>query len=132
MPPSIRFFSVAPLGLIAFILCLTQVHSGEPPRYSAKVVFFAKAVALHFPDFDMTYSGERRVIPPQYPRGWWAYDFVVRSKSGEQKLSWSAGTGDIGPVRFKVDGSEFQLELSHSDKLGALREDELVISKVAL
>jgi hypothetical protein len=74
--------------------------------------------------------GKRHVVPSQYPRGWWTCDFKVRGKGGEQTVSWSAGTGDIGPTRFKVNGADFQIELSRSDKLGSLREDEMVISLV--
>ena len=130
MHSPIRFFAVVALSLIGFLLCSASAPSSEPPKYSAKVTF-AKGIPLHFPDFDVTYAEMRRVTPPQYPRGWWVYDFVIRSKSGEQTVSWSAGTGDIGPARFKVGGGEFQIELAHSDKLGALGEDQLVISKVA-
>lgn len=93
-------------------------------------VSFEKGRALRFPDFEVTFVGKRHVTPPQFPRGWWVFDFLVRGKAGEQKVSWSAGTGDIGPTRFRVERGEFQLELSRSDKLGRLREGELVISKV--
>ena len=97
--------------------------------YSSKVRFSLDRT-LRFPDFEMTYKGKRHVTPPQYPRGWWIHDFSVRGKSGEQTVSWSAGTGDIGPTRFKVNGADFQVELSRSDELGSLREDEMVVSPV--
>ena len=126
-----RFAALVAASLLALLLCAPGTCSSEPPKYLTKVTF-AKDIALHFPDFDLTFAGRRRVTPPQFPRGWWIYDFVVRTKSSEQTISWSAGTGDIGPVRFRVDGGEFQIELAHSDKLGALGEDELVISKVEI
>ena len=85
---------------------------------------------LHFPDFDLTYVVKHPVTPPQYPRGWWIHGFKVRAKNDEQTVSWSAGAGDIGPTRFKVNGTDFQIELSRSDKLGSLREDEAVVSPV--
>lgn len=97
--------------------------------YGSKVSFKA-GHALRFPDFELIHTGKRRVVPPQYPRGWWTYDFTVRNKSGEKTVSWSAGTGDIGPVRFQMNGPSFQIELSRSDKLGSLREDELVVSSI--
>lgn len=124
-----RFFALAALALLALTPCPVKADSSELSRYDAKLSY-EKGGALRFPDFEMTYAGKRHVIPPQYPRGWWVYDFVVRSKSGEQTVSWSAGTGDIGPTRFKVNGAEFQIELSRSDKLGVLRDGELVVSKV--
>lgn len=97
--------------------------------YGSKVSFKAGRT-LRFPDFELIHTGKRRVVPPQYPRGWWTYDFTVRTKGGEKTVSWSAGTGDIGPVRFEINGRSFQIELSRSDKLGPLREDEMVVSPV--
>jgi len=103
--------------------------SSDAAVYDAKVKFTIGRT-LRFPAFALTYVGKRHVTPRQYPRGWWTYDFKVRGKGDEQTVSWSAGAGDIGPTRFKVDGAEFQLELSHSDKHGTLRENEMVVSLV--
>ena len=107
------------------------VDSSGTVAYGSKVRF-GRDRPLRFPDFEMTYVGKRHVTPPQYPRGWWIHDFKVRRKGGEQTVSWSAGTGDIGPTRFKVNGADFQIELSRSDKLGPLREDQLVVSPIKL
>jgi hypothetical protein len=115
--------------LLAFAVSARAENSPETVAYGAKVKFRGDQT-LRFPDFEVIYVGKRHVTPPQYPRGWWAHDFKVRGKGDEQTVSWSAGTGDIGPVRFKVNGAEFQIELSLSDKLGHLRDDELVISPV--
>jgi hypothetical protein len=119
-------------GAFLFVHLLTfavSARAEDAAAYGTRVKFSAGR-ALHFPDFDLTYVGKRRVTPPQYPRGWWVHDFKVGAKADEQTVAWSAGTGDIGPARFKVHGTGFQIELSHSDKLGALREDELVVSSV--
>lgn len=70
------------------------------------------------------------MLRPRNSRGWWTYDFKFRGKGDEQTVSWSAGTGDIGPTRFRVNGTDFQIELSRSDELGPLREDEMVVSLV--
>lgn len=115
--------------LLAFTVSLRAEEAPAAAAYGAKLRF-SVGRPLHFPDFQVTYMGKRHVTPPQYPRGWWTYDFKVRGKGDEQMVSWSAGTGDIGPTRFKVDGAEFQIELSRSDKLGSLREDEMVVSPV--
>ena len=115
--------------LLALAACSHAEEASNAAAYGAKVKF-SVGRTLHFPDFDLTYVGKRRVTPPQYPRGWWIHDFKVRAKSDEQTVSWSAGTGDIGPTRFKVNGTDFQIELSRSDRLGALREDEVVVSSV--
>lgn len=96
-------------------------------RYGTKVSF-KQGVPLKFPDFTLTYIGERRVSSKQYPRGFLNHDFVASTKSARITLSWSAGTGDIGPAVFTIAGKEFWLELTRSDALGRLKSDELVVS----
>jgi hypothetical protein len=125
---AVRVIASALLAVHLFALapCSYAGDSSDTVVYGSKVEFSAGRT-LRFPDFELTYMGKRHVTPPRYPRGWWIHDFKVRSKGGEQTVSWSAGTGDIGPTRFKVNGAAFQVELSRSDKLGLLREDEMVV-----
>lgn len=127
----VSLLSLLVLHLSALAACSRAADSSDPVAYGSKVRFSVDRT-LRFPDFQVTYVGKRHVTPTQYPRGWWIYEFKVRGKSGEQTVSWSAGTGDIGPSRFKVAGVDFQIELSRSDKLGPLREDEMVVSAVKL
>jgi hypothetical protein len=82
---------------------------------------------IEFPDFTIDYVGERRQSTPAYPRGFLYYDFKVRTANIEKVVSWSSGTGDIGPVAFEIGGKRFLLELRRSDKLGKLQDNELVI-----
>ena len=119
------------------VSCSRRNHRSTRPAVISPAVLpygvrvkFEQDQTLRFPDFELTYAGGRRVTPPQFPRGWWAYDFRVRAGDGEQTVSWSAGTGDIGPVRFSVGSSAFQIELVRSDSVGALAEDELVVSEI--
>ena len=42
-------------------------------------------------------------------------------------ISWTTGTGVIDPTDFEIDGKRYLLELRHSDKLGKLQDNELVI-----
>jgi hypothetical protein len=127
----VSLLSLLVLHLSALAVCSRAADSPDPVAYGSKVRFGVDRT-LRFPDFQVTYIGKRQVTPPQYPRGWWVYEFKVRGKGGEQTVSWSSGTGDIGPSRFKVDGVDFQMELSRSDKLGPLRDDEMVVSAVKL
>jgi len=127
----VSLLSLLVLPLSAFAACSHAADSSDPVAYGSKVRFGVDRT-LRFPDFEVTYIGKRHVTPPQYPRGWWSYDFKVRERDREQAVSWSTGTGDIGPSRFKVAGVDFQIELSRSDKLGPLREDEMVVSAVKL
>ena len=115
---------VALLGLGA---CLQGGASGGVTIYGAKVKY-AKGVTLRFPDFTVTPLGSRHVTPPQYPRGWDVHEFRVEGGGASTVVAWSSGTGLLGPTRFKFGDREFDLELRHHDKLGWLKEDELVVS----
>jgi len=96
-------------------------------KYGTKVPF-KKGRLLKFPDFTLAYSGERRVTSAQYPRGFLYRDFVIAAGSERITASWTSGTGVIGPMLFTIGGREFSLELVHSDLLGWLKPDELVIT----
>lgn len=82
---------------------------------------------IEFPDFTIEYVGERRKSLPVYPRGFLYYDFKVSRGKTEKTISWTSGTGLIGPMDFEIGGKHYQLELRHSDKLGQLKDNELVI-----
>lgn len=127
--PRIIAGSLLVAHLLATAVCASTEHSPDTAAYGSKVKFSVERT-LRFPDFDLIYLGKRRVTPKQYPRGWWIHDFKVVCKGAEQTVSWSAGTGDIGPTRFRVTGGFFQIELSRSDKLGPLHQDESVVSAV--
>ncbi len=122
---------------IAFLLVLVLavagvcvVRAGGVQRvspYNAKVAY-RQGEPLAFRDFALTYQGETKANPPKGLHAWTIYHFVVKTPEGkEQKVSWSAGTGDIGPTAFQVGARRFLLELMRSDTLGKLQESELVI-----
>ena len=90
---------------------------------------YKKDTPVPLATFRLTYMGQRRVASEKYPRGFLIYDFRVNSAQGTQTISWSSGTGDIAPVLFRVGGEGFTLELQHSDKLGQLKDSELVVSR---
>jgi len=124
MPPR-RFFALLFIVGIVFAVCTGSSRAAD---YGAKTTF-KKAAPVSFPDFVLTYVGERKVASEKFPRGFVYHDFQIAAAQGTQTVSWSSGTGDIGPALFKVAGKNFTLELSRSDKLGRLREDEVVISR---
>src|SRR5258708_456840 len=95
--------------LAAFAVCAADLGAR---------VAYKKDAPIQFPAFTLTYIGDRRVVPEKFPHGFLYYDFRVTSAHGTQTVSWTSGTGDIGPVLFRVDGEEFALELRISDKLG--------------
>ena len=115
-------------GLLVFVGSVScgYAASGEKASYGTRVKYEA-GKKIEFPDFTIEHVGERRQSSPTYPRGFVFYDFKVSSGKTEKTVSWTAGTGDIGPVAFEVDGKRYQLELRRSDKLGKLNDNELVI-----
>lgn len=56
------------------------------------------------------------------------YEFQLKSEGGTQVISWSSGTGSIGPACFQIGHrKKFCLEFVISEKLGRLADDELVV-----
>lgn len=115
------------MALLGLLLHLLPACAAGPAAYGAKVKF-KKDAPLQFPDFTLTYTGERKVSGPVYPRGWMVYDFTVAAQGKTQKVSWTAGTGVIEATRFTVGGKAFDLELRGSRKHGWIGENELVVS----
>jgi hypothetical protein len=116
------------LGLLAFISPVSSGHaaSEQTSSYGARVKYEV-GKKIEFPDFTIEYVGERRKSGPVYPRPFLYCDFKITQGATEKMVSWTAGTGDIGPMDFEVGGKHYQLELRHSDKLGKLKDGELVI-----
>jgi len=115
-------------SLLAFVgpVSCGQAASEQKASYATRVKYQA-GQKIEFPDFTVEYVGERRTGVTAYPRGFLYYDFKVRTANIEKVVSWSSGTGDIGPVEFEIGSKRFLLELRRSDKLGKLNKDELVI-----
>ena len=115
-------------GLLAFAgpISCGQAASEQKASYGTRVKYRA-GQKIEFPDFAFEYVGERRKSLPVYPRGFLYYDFKVSKGPAEKMVSWSTGTGVIDPTDFEIGGKHYQLELRHSDKLGKLNDNELVI-----
>jgi hypothetical protein len=127
--PCLLALLVLLLAFFATAESCTAQKAGTLQAYEAKVSF-SKGVAVHYADFDLTYAGARKETSKAFPRGFLFHDFNAVQGTKTVTVSWSSGAGDIGPAPFTIGGKQFQLELSHSDKLGRLKEDELVVSRV--
>jgi hypothetical protein len=115
-------------GLLAFAgpVSCGYAASGQKALYGTRVKY-GTGKKIEFPDFTIEYVGERRTTSPVYPRGFLYYDFKVSKGKTEKTVSWTSGTGLIGPMQFEIAGKHYQLELRHSNKLGNLNDNELVI-----
>jgi hypothetical protein len=110
-----------------FVLALTA----QGADYGVKTRF-AENKPLRFPDCELTFTGPRKVSSPAFSRGMVFYDFTVSAGGETKTVSWSSGTGDIGPALFEAGGKRFVLELSRSEGFpGWLKEDELVLWREA-
>lgn len=120
----------ASLFLIMVAAC--NRASAQPPSYGVKTQY-AQGQPLTFPDVTLEFVGKREApASSDYPRGMTFYDFKIYQGSQAQLVSWSAGTGDIGPTLFELAGNRYALELAMSDKLGSLAEEELVLWREAI
>ena len=99
-----------------------------PPAYGVKVRY-ARGQLLTFPDLTVEFMGEREEKSPYYPRNFRYYDFRVRQGDQGIIVSWTEGTGLIGPSLFELGGNHYRLERVMSDTLGRLDENELVLWK---
>jgi hypothetical protein len=115
------------LGLLGLLGVSASTQSG-PASYGAKV-HFSKGTTSAFPDFELTYLGGRHVASKVYPRGFNYSDFKVSRGGKSITVSWSSGTGELGPQDFAFDGKAFSLELRRTAKHGWLKDDEVVIEK---
>jgi hypothetical protein len=111
--------------LLAFAVSASAADYGMRTR-------FQKNKPLVFPDVELIFTGTRQVSSTVYPRGFLNYDFKAKTGGKTENISWSAGTGLIGPKFFKVNGKDFVLELKGSASFkGWMKEDELVLWKKA-
>ncbi len=115
-------------GLLVFFGLVSCGHAASEQKasYGTRVKYRA-GQKIEFPDFTVEYVGERRESVPVYPRGFLYYDFKVNKGKAEKVVSWTTGTGVIDSTDFEIEGKHYQLELRHSDKLGKVKENELVI-----
>ncbi len=112
---------------LVFAGCITGHAASEQKTTYGTRVKYVPGQKIEFPDFSIEYLGERRKTVPVYPRPFIYYDFKVRKGKAEKMVSWTSGTGLVGPKDFEIRGKHYQLELRHSNKLGKLQHNELVI-----
>ncbi len=119
---------------IIILFVLSSVISCNLQKTSAdygEITTFSKDKSIRFPDFELTYIGERKQTST-FPNGntftFTYYDFKLKNDKEEKTISWSAGAGEIGPANFEFTGKKFMLALMYWEKEKKyLDEDELII-----
>lgn len=127
--------------ILIFCICLSSCSFNETPAEDNQIKKYGEKVSYSsgkefiFPDFTIKFVGEREEKISNdwmFPQKMTFYDFELAKGETRQKLSWSSGTGDIGPTFFTINGAEYVLELRQSDIIkGSLGDDILVIWRKA-
>jgi hypothetical protein len=113
-------------GLLVFLGPVSRGQAEQNASYGVRVKY-RPSQRIEFPDFTIEYVGERRKSVSVYPRGFLYYDFKITRERAEKVISWTTGTGIIDPTDFEFEGKRYHLELRRSEKLGKLKDNELVI-----
>lgn len=121
-----------PVVLLLIITTACNRANTQSPTYGEKIRY-AQGEPLTFPDITLEFVGKREApLSSDFPQGMTFYDFKAYQGSQAKLISWSAGTGDIGPTLFELAGNSYVLELAISDELGSLAENELVLWQEAI
>ncbi|MCI0448265.1 MAG: hypothetical protein L0Y79_00580 [Chlorobi bacterium] len=99
-----------------------------------EVVRFEKDKPVKYPDFEITYLGERKQTAT-FPNGssftFTYQDFKIKSANEEKTISWTSGTGDISPAYLEAAGMQFMLELrAYENGKKRIDNDQVVITKM--
>lgn len=127
------FYKIFFISLISFIFsaAISCSHGNISGNYG-EITSYKKDQPVLFPDFTLTYTGERKETST-FPNGkkftFTFYDFKIKSNDEEKTISWTSGTGVIEPLDFEFAGKKFTLELRYREnEKKKLDEDELVIT----
>lgn len=98
-----------------------------------EIATFKKGKLLSFPDFGIEYTGIRKKTT-QFNNGnsftFTLYDFLIKKNGAEKTISWSPGTGAIGPQNFEFNDRKYTIELTYSiNHKKQLSDNEFVINK---
>ena len=130
---TLKHITKASLSIVLLFMTAAACNDTVPAPFYGEKIHYAQGEALNFPDLTIEFVGKREApITSDYPQGMTFYDFKVYQGTQAQLISWSAGTGDIGPTLFELAGNRYALELAMSDELGSLAEDELVLWQEAI
>ena len=113
--------ALALLVLVALLVPTPAAELGQPVRFS-------KGRPITIGSLTIEYLGQRQVSHPVFKPGFTFHDFKISAGSETKTVSWSSGTGEIGPQEFMLGGIQYQLELRQSiAREGWLRDDEFVL-----
>ncbi len=112
------------------LLFAFTAHAQEP--FASKLKFSQNQPVI-FEKFTIIYIDKREngFYPNTTRRLAPFLDFRLETGGKTITLSYSAGTGDIGPVFFAAGDDCFKLELDMAEGIGRLADDEMVVTPAA-
>jgi hypothetical protein len=131
---------VLSLSLLILLIMENNNTQGIPLNESEKVkanyrekVKFSRDTWIEFPDFDLLYlgmgvsTGGGMHVPIK------SYYFKIVKGREENIISWTAGTGVIGPIPFEFNNNDYMIEMElmsfGRDGVDKLGRNELSISR---
>jgi hypothetical protein len=122
---------VVPVLVISMaILGCSTMSSAKPgeARYGIWETY-SSTDSLVYPDFKLRFLGLSEQPLPDFVAMGPVYRFLVFQGDLETTVSWSSGTGDIGPELFEISGKKFFLEMKSSYHLRekAASEQQIVV-----
>lgn len=128
----VLLFSLTLLLLFGCVVPLPKAFANRASSLPSVALYGEKVTytpgqQIRFPDFTLTYVGARHEASAFFPQGFDFHDFQIQRASESYTVSWSSGTGEVGPTFFAVHGQTYRLELVYSEQFTWLGDHELVI-----
>lgn len=117
------------LFLAGCLFLSASCHGQSLYSYGTKIDFSDRYLKK-LPDLNIRFLGKREMATSDFRPGFTYYDFEVSKNGKTRTISWSSGTGDIGPEYFEIEGETFVLELAWSQAFkNKIEKGKMVIWK---
>ena len=103
-----------------------QIYNQESGCFKT---YYAKNKTINLPYFTVEYLGERKENYGMKQNVFLYHDFKIKKAKEEKIISWSSGTGDIGPEYFEFEEKPYTIELQYANTFKKLQNNEIVICK---
>lgn len=118
------------LVLAVLVLGACTLAVGYTDGEYGKKLSYMTGRTIILPDFSIEYVGDHRVATPQYPRGFLYRDFQVKHGDRAETVSWTDGTGVLGPIEFTFNGAGYTLELANPQTVGTVGYGTMIVEKL--
>ena len=123
------FFAIKKPNMNTIIPNNNSVSETKNVAHYSERVKYEKGIAVQFPDFTLTYTGDKEMSGKNGATWYMIFNlFNISDGKTSKEISWSSGTGAIGPNPFEFNNKKYSIEKAFSDKLGKLEQDELIIN----